>query len=120
MSLDLPFTPEELLDFWQQTWFPLSEAQQQKFLDKAETCTLCKWPRSKVMMFVKKEKKLQIVLSDLRIEAQSIAELERVRELDASLAKLGTLKKIPTANGWCDICSCNHPFAQHQDHGSHP
>ena len=71
------------------------------------------------MMFVKKEKKLQIVLSDLRIEAQRIAWLETKKELDASRAEVAKSEKISLDNGWCEMCSCNHPIGQHHDRESY-
>ncbi len=103
MELDPPFTPEELLEFWQTTWFPLSDSQKQKFLLKEATRDLCELPRSKVMKFLKVEKKLRVVLWDLENEARRIERLE----LDAKLAN------------WCGMCSCNHPPNQHHDRESY-
>lgn len=107
MELDPPFTPEELLEFWQTTWFPLSDSQKQKFLLKEATRDLCEFPRSKVMKFLRVQKKLRIVLWDLEFEAQRIERLE----LDAKLAS-----KLAS---WCGICSCNHPPNQHHDRESY-
>jgi len=117
MDSDPPFTPEELLEIWQLTWFPLSDSQKQKFLLEEATRDLCKWQRSKVMKFLKVEKKLRVVLRDLRVEAQRIAELEWVRELDASRARDRELDA--SLASWCDICSCNHPPNQHHDRESY-
>ena len=110
MSSNLPFTPEELLEFWQLTWFPLSETQQQKFLGTKEAYDLCKWQRSDVMRFLTIEKKLQIVLRELRVEAQRIAEFERIRNLKESSVAGANLK---SGKIWCSDCSCDHHPGQH-------
>ena len=118
MSSDLPFTPKELLEFWQLTWFPLSEMQKRKFLSKEETRHLCKWQRSDVMKFLKIEKKLQIVLWELRAEAQRNAEFERIKKLDESYVAARRNRPFQSAKHWCWLCGCNH-LGEHNDRESY-
>ena len=99
VDLDLPFTIEELLKFWQSTWFLLSEIQQQKFLNQPEAHLLCQCPRTEVEKFLKTEKKLSRVLINLRAEAQR-------KEDDA---------RRMMEKHWCRSCSCNHLPGQHND-----
>ena len=108
MSSDRPFTPEELLDYWQKTWLPLSKVQQQKFLSKSETHLLCEYPRVYVTRFIKVEKKLDRILD--RVSRQW---LEAQKKLSVAGANLEGGKI------WCSDCSCNHLPDEHNDRESY-
>ena len=62
------FTPEDLLEYWQSTWFRLTEAQQKSFLARQELEMICRWPKSDVKRIMRNEKKLLIVLDLLNKE----------------------------------------------------
>ena len=94
VNLGLPFTIEELLKFWQSTWFQLSETQQQKFLKQPEAQLLCQCPRTEVEKFLKTEKKLRIVLMNLRAESQ------RIKEADARFKESEWQSLVMEVNGY--------------------
>jgi hypothetical protein len=62
------FTPEDLLEYWQSTWFRLTEAQQKGFLARQELEMICRWPKLDVKRIVRNEKKLLTVLDLLNKE----------------------------------------------------
>jgi hypothetical protein len=64
-ELDDLFSPEGLLEYWQSTWFRLTEAQQKSFLARHEVEVLCKWPKNDIKKIMESEKKLSIVLDQL-------------------------------------------------------
>jgi len=62
------FTPEDLLEYWQSTWFRLTEAQQKGFLARQEVEKICRWPKPDVKRIMRNEKKLLVVLDLLSKE----------------------------------------------------
>ena len=123
VNLGLPFTIEELLKFWQSTWFQLSETQQQKFLKQPEALAICEWPGTDVKKFLTSEKKLRIVLMELIAEDQRIEEINRIRRIESERSvlefQLETKGLLIASKSWCPSCSCNHLPGQHHDLGSY-
>ena len=72
--MDDCFSPDGLLEYWQSTWFRLTEAKQKSFLARHEVEMICKWPKVDVKRIMKNEKKLIVVLDLLRKEKQIEAE----------------------------------------------
>ena len=92
--LDDCFTPDGLLEYWQSTWFRLTEAKQKSFLARDEVEMICKWPKVDIKRIMKNEKKLLIVLDLLRKEKQIEAEnlkTERARKAERERNSLKAL-----------------------------
>ena len=64
------FSPEGLLEYWQSTWFRLTEVKQKSFLARHEVEMICKWPKIDIKRIMKNEKKLLNVLDLLRKKEQ--------------------------------------------------
>lgn len=106
-------TPIGLLEYWQSTWFRLTETQQKSFLKRNEVGMLCAWPKIDVERNMKKEKKLLIVLDLLREEKQIDAQNLQKNKLAESFAAT----RVKEPSGTHHRCNqCENLYAIDEEH----